>query len=91
MESVFHSVSEIAAGKDGWRIRVRVLRMWEVPTFMKPDVTNSLEMVLIDEKVIYFATLICVLRYAIRLCDLFLVLCNSSFVSFYLFLCFPCS
>lgn len=50
MESVFHSVSEIAAGKDGWRIKVRVLRMWEVPTFMKPDITNSLEMVLIDEK-----------------------------------------
>lgn len=53
MESVFHSVSEIAAGKDGWRIKVRVLRMWEVPTFMKPDITNSMEMVLIDAEVIF--------------------------------------
>jgi len=55
MENVFHSISEIAPGKDGWRIKVRVLRVWEVPTFMKPDQTNSLEMVLIDEKVILFA------------------------------------
>jgi len=69
MESVFHSVSEIVAGKDGWRIKVRVLRMWEVPTFMKPDVTNSLERVLIDEKVIYFTALVSVLWFVTPLCD----------------------
>jgi len=51
MEKPFHSVSEIAPGKDGWRIKVRVLRLWEVPVFLKPDQTNSVEMVLIDEMV----------------------------------------
>lgn len=50
MDDVFNPVSEIATAKDGWRIKVRVVRLWEVPTFMKPDQTNSLEMVLIDEK-----------------------------------------
>ncbi|AES99245.1 replication factor A protein 1 [Medicago truncatula] len=49
MEKLFHSVSEIALGEDGWKIKVRVLRLWEVPSFLKPDQTNSLEMVLIDE------------------------------------------
>lgn len=52
MDVVFNPVSEIATGKDGWRIKVRVIRLWSVPTFMKPDQPNSLEMVLIDEKVV---------------------------------------
>jgi len=51
MERSFDSLSEIVPGKDGWRIKVRILRIWEVPTFLRPDQTNSLEMVLIDEKV----------------------------------------
>jgi len=44
MERSFDSLSEIVPNTDGWRI-------WEVPTFLRPDQTNSLEMVLIDEKV----------------------------------------
>lgn len=51
MEKAFHSVYEIATGKDGLKIKVRVLRLWEVPAFLNPDQTNSVEMVLIDEKV----------------------------------------
>jgi hypothetical protein len=51
MDRSFDSLSEIVPGKDGWRIKVRILRIWEVPTFLRPDQTNSLEMVLIDDKV----------------------------------------
>lgn len=29
---------------------MRIVRMWEAPTFLKHDQTNSLEMVLVDEK-----------------------------------------
>lgn len=41
---------DIVPGKDAWRIKVRVARMWQVPSFLKPDQANTVEMVLIDEK-----------------------------------------
>ncbi|XP_045799478.1 replication protein A 70 kDa DNA-binding subunit-like [Trifolium pratense] len=37
-------------GRDSWRFKVRVLRLWSVSAFLRPDQVNSLEMVLIDEK-----------------------------------------
>lgn len=51
MDRSFDSLSEIVPDRDGWRIKVRILRLWEVPTLLRPDQTNSLEMVLIDDKV----------------------------------------
>lgn len=55
MENSFNSVSEIVPGlKDGWKIKVRILRLWEVPAFLKPNQANSIEMVLIDERLIFF-------------------------------------
>ncbi|KEH19428.1 animal RPA1 domain protein, partial [Medicago truncatula] len=50
MDRSFDSLSEIVPDRDGWRIKVRILRLWEVPTLLRPDQTNSLEMVLIDDK-----------------------------------------
>jgi hypothetical protein len=44
-------LSEVVAGKENIRIKVRVLCMWKVPTFMNPSETNSIELVLVDEKV----------------------------------------
>jgi len=54
MANAFDSLCDILPGKDAWRIKVRVARMWQVPSFLKPDQANTVEMVLIDEKVIYF-------------------------------------
>jgi hypothetical protein len=51
MEKGLDCLADIVPGRETWRIKVRVLRMWEVPSFLKPDETNSLEMVLIDQKV----------------------------------------
>jgi hypothetical protein len=51
-------LADIVPGRENWRIKVRVLRMWEVLAFLKPDETNSLEMVLIDHKVFYEITLL---------------------------------
>jgi hypothetical protein len=51
--SKFDDVADIASGKDNFCIRVRVVRLWKVPAFLKPSEYSSLEMVLIDEKVGY--------------------------------------
>lgn len=51
MDSWFDSLAAVAPGREGWRFKVRVLRVWEVPAFLNSEQPNSLEMVLIDEKV----------------------------------------
>ncbi|MCI28727.1 replication factor A protein, partial [Trifolium medium] len=41
-------------GRDAWRFKVRVARIWQVSGFLKADQSNSVEMVrkvLVDEKV----------------------------------------
>ncbi|KAK2392196.1 replication protein A 70 kDa DNA-binding subunit E [Trifolium repens] len=50
MDSAFDLLGAVTPGKDSWRFKVRVLRLWNTYSFLKPDVVNSLEMVLIDEK-----------------------------------------
>lgn len=50
MERSFDYVADVVTGRETWRIKVRVLRIWEVPEFLKPDEINSLEMVLINQK-----------------------------------------
>jgi hypothetical protein len=47
-------VSEILPGKENASIKVRIVRMWKAPAFLKPTETNSLEMVLIDSKVSFY-------------------------------------
>ncbi|XP_024628783.1 replication protein A 70 kDa DNA-binding subunit C [Medicago truncatula] len=49
MDKSLDLVNDIVPGRLNWRIRVRVVRMWEVPTFLKPNQANSLEMVLLDQ------------------------------------------
>lgn len=51
MDKSLDLVNDIVPGRLNWRIRVRVVRMWEVPTFLKPNQANSLEMVLLDQMV----------------------------------------
>jgi hypothetical protein len=54
MTTPFDMLGSVSPGKETWRIKVRVLRLWTASSFMKPDQPNSLEMVLIDEKVSNF-------------------------------------
>jgi hypothetical protein len=49
--NAFDMLGLVSPGKESWRFKVRVLRLWSVASFMKPDQVNSIEMVLIDEKV----------------------------------------
>lgn len=62
MEKSLDSLSEIVPGRLTWKIKVRLVRLWEVPTFLKPDKANSLEMVLIDDKVFGYYSLNIVLH-----------------------------
>jgi hypothetical protein len=45
-------LADILPGKENVRIRVRIVRLWKVPSFVNPSQSISLEMVLVDEKVI---------------------------------------
>jgi hypothetical protein len=48
----FDTIAEILPDKETVRIQVRVLKLWKVPAFLNPAETRSIEMVLVDEKVI---------------------------------------
>ena len=54
MESPFDLLPAVVPGMNSWRLKVRVARICEVPTFLKTDHPNSLEIILIDEKVLLF-------------------------------------
>jgi hypothetical protein len=54
----FDSIAEILPDKETVRIQVRVLKLWKVPAFLNPAETSSIEMVLVDEKVIDWLLLI---------------------------------
>jgi len=54
MDPVFDSVADVKIGREYWRLRVRVLRLWKVPSFKNPEQAISLEPVLVDEKVSFF-------------------------------------
>ncbi|QHN84685.1 Replication factor-A carboxy-terminal domain protein [Arachis hypogaea] len=40
---------KIIPPREAWRIKVRVLRAWTVPSFGNADVPNSMELILVDE------------------------------------------
>ncbi|KAL2529572.1 Uncharacterized protein Fot_22173 [Forsythia ovata] len=45
-----HFISEVDSTKTQWRLKVRVVRVWEVPCFDNKAETNSLEMVFADSQ-----------------------------------------
>ncbi|KAK2368121.1 replication protein A 70 kDa DNA-binding subunit [Trifolium repens] len=46
----FDDVAEIVPNQGSTRIKVRVLRLWKIPSFLNPFEISSIEMVLVDEK-----------------------------------------
>lgn len=51
MDSNFDALCHVLLGREAWRIEMRTARLWTIHTFVKPDQINSVEMVLIDDKV----------------------------------------
>jgi hypothetical protein len=47
----FDDVAETVPNQGSVRIKVRVIRLWKIPSFLNPSEINSIEMVLIDENV----------------------------------------
>lgn len=76
MDPVFDSLSDIKPGREAWRIRVRVIRLWKVPAFLSPGHTNSIEMVLVDD-------MVCLVFFF--LCSLFFFCYFSSVPSLFFF------
>ena len=44
-------ISKIVSGREAWRLKVRVIRMWTVPMYNNALVPSSVEMVMMDEAV----------------------------------------
>jgi hypothetical protein len=60
MSGKFDFLADAVPGRISWRFKVRIARLWEVPAYLRPDVVNSLEMVLVDSKVCYrFFLVVC--------------------------------
>jgi hypothetical protein len=45
MGTHFDMLCDVVPGRDFWKFKVRVLRMWSIDSFMKPGEISSLEMV----------------------------------------------
>ncbi|QHO45131.1 Replication protein A 70 kDa DNA-binding subunit A [Arachis hypogaea] len=51
MPPPFDMISKMHPPREAWRLKVRVLRLWVVPSFGNHEVPNSMEMILLDEHV----------------------------------------
>ncbi|QHN82568.1 Replication protein A 70 kDa DNA-binding subunit C [Arachis hypogaea] len=49
MTTALDMVNKINPEKEAWNLKVRVIRLWTVPTFTGQLVPNSMEMILVDE------------------------------------------
>ncbi|XP_072057031.1 replication protein A 70 kDa DNA-binding subunit B-like isoform X1 [Arachis hypogaea] len=49
MSPSFDAISKIVPPREAWRLKVRVIRAWIVPSFENPDSPNSMELILVDE------------------------------------------
>ncbi|XP_072071781.1 replication protein A 70 kDa DNA-binding subunit C-like [Arachis hypogaea] len=49
MPPPFDMISKMHPPREAWRLKVRVLRLWVVPSFGNHEVPNTMEMILLDE------------------------------------------
>ena len=47
----YNYISEISMSKMSWNLKVRVVRLWHIPDREKPENSNSIELIIQDEKV----------------------------------------
>lgn len=50
--ALFSPISEITPSKESWSIMGKIVRLWVVTDFVKHKIPFSVEMVLIDDKVV---------------------------------------
>ena len=54
---VFDKVAEINASKESWNIRVKLVMLWKPTYINNPNMVASLDMILIDQEVLFLHTL----------------------------------
>jgi len=52
LEKKLDNLCDVKLGKETWCLKVRVFRSWSVSTFSNSKETNSIEMILVNEKVL---------------------------------------
>ncbi|KAL2941879.1 Replication protein A 70 kDa DNA-binding subunit, partial [Bienertia sinuspersici] len=50
MSQSFNMINDLTPINENWRIKVRIIRLWKVPNYNNPNVVDSIELVLVDEK-----------------------------------------
>ncbi|KAL2905956.1 Replication protein A 70 kDa DNA-binding subunit C [Bienertia sinuspersici] len=43
-------INDLTPINKNWKIKARIIRLWEVPNYNNPNVVVSIELVLVDEK-----------------------------------------
>ena len=58
MAQKYNMINDISPLNENWKIKVRIIRLWETPNNKKADIIGSIDMVLVDEKVNTFCMFI---------------------------------
>lgn len=66
-------LADVVAGKIDWSVDVRVIRLWVVPDHRDKQIANSLEMVLLDEKVSFLSAHYLKQYFIYSYCDWFIL------------------
>ncbi|KAL2906383.1 Argininosuccinate synthase [Bienertia sinuspersici] len=48
----YSMLSDITPEKESWKMKVRIIQLWYQPAYNNPNVTESLELVLVDQKMV---------------------------------------
>ena len=51
MEYKFDSIDDINSSKETWKIKARIIRLWTMPNYLGGNFTQSIQLVLLDDKV----------------------------------------
>lgn len=49
MATQHNLLADINPVKETWKIKVRIIKLWKIPSFHNSEETNSIEMILMDE------------------------------------------
>ncbi|KAL2899473.1 Replication protein A 70 kDa DNA-binding subunit D [Bienertia sinuspersici] len=50
MAQSINMINDLTPINKNWKIKVRIIRLWEVPNYNNPNVVDSIELGLVDEK-----------------------------------------
>jgi len=81
MVTKLHDIRQISSNSMQWNLKVREVRMWEIPDRYKPEIPYSIELVLPDAKVTYLSLLSLFSSSSLLLWFIDFPICNCLLVS----------